>query len=43
MISLHFTLPQDEVVPSGSFPGEVLDIETLESEDLSYDLNLKVA
>ena len=40
MISLHFTNPATEVVPEAS---ATFDIATLEDEDLSYGVNLKVA
>ena len=41
MISLHFTLPRSEVISSGD--QQIFDIETLEEEDLTYDLNMNVA
>ena len=41
MISLHFTNPATEVLPSSE--KQIYDIATLDDEDLSYDLNLKVA
>ena len=41
MISLHFTLPRSEVISSGE--QQIFDIETLEEEDLTYDLNMNVA
>ena len=40
MITLNYTDPQTEVINEAS---RILDIETLESEDLDYTLNLKVA
>ena len=40
LISLHFTPPSSQVVSAGS---ETMDIETLEDEDLSYDLEMKIA
>ena len=43
LISLHFTSPVSEVLTSGIAPGETFDIETLDDEDLSYELSLKVA
>jgi pyruvate/2-oxoglutarate dehydrogenase complex dihydrolipoamide acyltransferase (E2) component len=43
LISLHFTQPRTEVIHGGLVPGQTFDIETLEDEDLNYDLSLKVA
>ena len=43
LISLHFTSPASEVLTEGVTPGETFDIETLDDEDLSYKLSLKVA
>ena len=42
-ISLHFTLPQTEVLAAGLAPGETFDIETLDDEDLDYNLQMKIA
>jgi len=41
MISLHFTQPAAEVVPSGG--AQVFDIESLEAEDLDYTVSLNIA
>ena len=41
MMSLHFTNPAAEVIPSSE--KTIFDIDTLDDEDLSYDLTLKVA
>lgn len=43
LISLHFTQPQTEVIHAGQAPGETFDVETLDDEDISHDLTLKVA
>lgn len=43
IISLHYTDPQAEVLPEGSRIGEIHDISTLDDEDLSYDVAMKVA
>ena len=43
LINLHFSLPKTEVIAEGACPGQTFDIETLEPEDLSYDLKMKVA
>lgn len=41
MISLHFTQPAAEVVPSNG--AQIFDIETLEQEDLDYKVSLEIA
>ena len=41
MISLHYSNPATEVLPSSE--KQFFDIATLDDEDLSYDLNLKVS
>lgn len=43
LISLHFTDPVSEVLTEGTAPGETFDIETLDDEDITYDLKMKVA
>ena len=43
LISLHFTQPKTEVVNGSQQAGETFDIETLDDEHISYDLDLKVA
>lgn len=40
---MHFTQPSTEVVPDCAIAGQTFDIQTLDSQDLSYDLNLKIA
>lgn len=40
ILSLHFTPPKAEVVPSGS---RIFDIEELDDEHLDYSVNLSVA
>ena len=42
LISLHFTQPQTQVLAGGAVPGETFDIETIEDEDLDYNLQLKI-
>lgn len=42
MINLHFSSPQVEVITNGGI-SEMLDIETLEDSDLSYEVQLKQA
>ena len=40
-MSLHFTQPKAEVISRND--NKIFDIETLEEEDLDYNLDLKVA
>ena len=40
-MSLHFTQPKPEVISGND--NKIFDIETLEEEDLDYNLDLKVA
>ena len=40
MINLHYTSPFSQVLPNGA--AKVFDIDTLEEEDLSYDVNISV-
>ena len=40
-MSLHFTQPKAEVISGND--NKIFDIETLEEEDLDYNLDLKVA
>lgn len=42
LISLHFTNPETEVLAEGKAAGETLNIETLDDEDMSYDLKMKI-
>ena len=40
-MSLHFTQPKAEIISGND--NQIFDIETLEEEDLDYNLDLKVA
>jgi len=41
-IGLHYTAPAQEVLQGGSEVGQVFDIDTLDLEDIDYNLELKI-